>query len=138
MSDDEMVRMTVAEIGVMREIVKWRKTEGVTLWRSRSLGHFIDWSVRRDGVKACVTVETPSTWPRLGWTHRGETIYDAWLELRNFTEGVDLLVALGFLPARFSSSYRAGWDARADATDSDGALDLFTWPELAPAVAAER
>jgi hypothetical protein len=32
------------------------------------------------------------------------------LPVTTVTEAVDVLVALGFLPARFSSAYRSGWD----------------------------
>jgi len=107
--EDEAVRMTVAEIAVMREIVKWRKAEGVRLWRSRKIGDFIDWRITRNGNITYVVLEEPTSRPELGYSRIGSSVADAWLTLGSFTEGVDLLVALGLLPARFSSAYAQGW-----------------------------
>jgi hypothetical protein len=137
MSDEaEWVRMTVDEIAVMREIIKWCKAEGVeetyaARWEAKKE---ISWSPNARRARA---VDLDLRWHGLRVALGGELSH-TWRDVpaRTFTEGVDMLVALGFLPAQFSSAYRAGWEGRNSATDSDGCVDLVTWPEYAPAVPA--
>jgi len=116
MTDElEQPRMTVAEIGVMREIVKWRREAGHLFapMNSRYLGHWAEW---RDGARAFgreVTVDH-SIPGKFAVRPEGRYVTGRWYVALSFTEAVDILVALGYLPARFSTAYRAGWDAAMD------------------------
>jgi hypothetical protein len=49
---------------------------------------------------------------RMGWAggNRHESAEFTWVEPCTLAEGIDMLVALGFLPPRFSSAYREGFD----------------------------
>jgi hypothetical protein len=133
---DEMVRMTVAEIAVMREIVKWRKAEGVDFWRSRApLGEWAEWHIRRDGKRLAVIVEHPKTSPVLGWGRDEYWVPITWEPgINTFTQAVDVIVALGFLPARFSSAYRAGWEEALE--DERMKTDMEISDRVAPAAPA--
>jgi hypothetical protein len=98
-------RMTVAEIALMRELVWWRKANGVQYWRARHpLGRFVSWRTRDREV-----VWEPSEERPLGYGHPRQTA--EWVKAETLTQAIDLIVALGYLPARFSSAYRAGWHA---------------------------
>lgn len=123
-------RLTLDEIAVLREVVKWRLRSDV--------GADFDFSspgYRLNGGRAFMWLKPGSqaTCMKIGVTPKYSKAESVWHKVTSVTQALDLLVALGYLPARFSTAYRAGWDARADATDADGALDLITWPELAPA-----
>lgn len=100
MTTETQPRMSVAEIALMRAIVHWRKAHGV---------EFEYWlaTYTKDGVTV--------TWDyshgaEIGMARKsGASI--RWIPVRTVTEAVDLLVAFGYLPARFASSYRDGWEA---------------------------
>lgn len=111
--EDETVRMTVPEIALMREIVKWRRANGVAYWRARTpIGRFVSWKVWSQGE----VVWDPSAHEdrHLGHDDRNGSSYE-WVRVANVTQAVDVLVALGYLPKRFSTAYRAGWDNAMDA-----------------------
>jgi len=55
------------------------------------------------------------------------------MEVRTVTEAVDLAVVFGYLPARFSSAYRAGWDAAHSVTGTAEHLVESAEMELLPA-----
>jgi hypothetical protein len=108
-------RMTVDEIALMREIVRWRRNRWVDQWKaSRAFGRFVQWTARGkngkqvtvefkaadDGAYAVMTIGTRED---LG----GIEIDNAY----SFAQAIDALVAFGYLPSRFSSAYRAGWHA---------------------------
>jgi hypothetical protein len=100
-------RMTVEDIALMREIVRWRRANGIN--------YVPDWSryraSTRDGSSvAWTTLDIPRDDPMVGVTHDYLAPYE-WHRVHSFREAVDLIVALGFLPQRFSSAYRAGWHA---------------------------
>lgn len=123
-------RLTLDEIAMLREVVKWRRRSDVgadfDFFYSRYLfngGRVFMW-LKPNSQATCMKV---------GITPHYGVVASVWHKVASVTQALDLLVALGYLPARFSTAYRAGWDARAEATDADGAIDLITWPELAPA-----
>lgn len=94
-------RMTVEEIRLMRAIVRWRRANGVDLraWRGC-------W-VLPDGSQISYETTDPA---EVAHEPQGRGGLQ-WIRVRSVTQAVDLLVALGYLPARFSSAYRAGWHA---------------------------
>jgi hypothetical protein len=98
-------RLTDREIALMREIVKWRKANGVHYRGPSKIGQFIEWV----GQEQAVCFEILDS--EIGWGPIGQ-IYGPWIAVGSVTEAVDLLVALGFLPARFSTVYASGWNAR--------------------------
>lgn len=108
--ENESARLTVDEIGVMREIIAWCKESNVyetycARWEAVSeiayrphstRGRAVDFNQKYDnGASVAFAGEYSHTWKPL--------------PARTFTEAVDMLVALGFLPPRFSSAYQAGW-----------------------------
>jgi hypothetical protein len=106
---DARPRMTVEDIALMREIVKWRRNHGVDFVRRRVYGapYWKDYATKREvwfqpREVNPLTVVRPCEY--------GTELWD--VVAPSLTEAVDLLVAYGFLPARFSSAYRAGWIAR--------------------------
>jgi hypothetical protein len=98
-------RMTAAEIGLLKEIVRWRRShdgEYVYTWSRYRLidGKSIAW-LRVDSHATCMKIGVSADFYREPFT---------WHRVRTIGEAVDLLVALGYLPMRFSSAYRAGYD----------------------------
>lgn len=112
MDETEARTMTVPEIALVRELVRWRKNSRVE-WRH----YFACWQYptvyatdHRPVVGAAVTWD-PSD-GEVGYSLGGTTLHDyTWIKAASVTEAVDLLVALDILPTRFSSAYRAGWEA---------------------------
>lgn len=100
--DHDKPRMSVAEIALMREIVRWRKAHGwlYQFWGAR-------WVESRSG--RAVTYESGDG--EVGVTPNYHIRNYRWYPVESVTQAVDVLVAFGYLPARFSSAYRAGWDA---------------------------
>lgn len=96
-------RMTGREIALMRDIVTWRKAN-----RWRHLPHY---GYTGDPGSPAVSwyLQTPGA-TEIGVTSQLDVEPYEWHHVRSVTEAVDLLVALSYLPARFSSAYRAGWD----------------------------
>ena len=103
---DARPRMTADDIALMREIVQWRKNHEIDFVRRRVYGspYWVDYRTGRE-----VWFEYQNVYPlairkeKGGWSDS--------IPARTLTEAVDVLVALGFLPPRFSSAYRAGWHA---------------------------
>jgi hypothetical protein len=95
-------RLTDREIALMREIVKWRKANGVHYRGPSKIGQFIEWVGQEQAV--CFEILDGE----IGWGPIGR-IYGPWIAVGSVTEAVDLLVALGYLPARFSTAYRDGF-----------------------------
>jgi hypothetical protein len=99
-------RMTAVEIGLLREIVRWR--------RSHDGEYVYTWSRYRliDGKSfAWLSVDSHATCMKIGVSPDFYREPFTWHRVRTIGEAVDLLVVLGYLPMRFSSAYRAGWDA---------------------------
>lgn len=100
-------RMTADEMAVLREIVKWRRATGgeyLPTWSRYRLadGRSFAW-LSLDSYATCMKVGVCADIMRYQYT---------WHRIDSIQQGIDLLVALGYVPARFSSAYRAGWDAR--------------------------
>ena len=101
MTTETTPRITTAEIALMREIIAWRKTHG---WqRGAWEGAWIEMATGR-----MVAAD-----PNASEVGVSAGCYDSyrWHRVESVTQAVDLLTAFGYLPARFSSSYRAGWHA---------------------------
>lgn len=112
MEDEEVRRMTVEEIALVREVVKWRRNHGVLFFKWRrgvAFGVLAEWKKTVDGRQRNVSVEFDP--PRIVATE--DYYHGAFraLPVGTVTEAVDVLVALGYLPPRFSTAYRKGWDA---------------------------
>ena len=106
-------RMTAGEIRLMRAVVRWRREMGIDFIASAAL-----W---REPVVGGHAVSYDPPFSHLGISHHGKAWQ--WITVGSVTEAVDILVAKGFLPARFSSAFRAGWD---------GALRFMAAPEYDP------
>lgn len=113
MTDDEQPRrMTTDEIALMREIVRWRRSQrdgaglSTTEFVRRRVYGTPYWKDQRTGREVWFnpTHEDPMSIIRA----RGE--WGDVIPTSSVTEAVDILVAYGFLPARFSSAYMVGWD----------------------------
>ena len=122
MTDTTARRMTVAEIALMRAVVAWRRANGVTYWKAaRILGRFAQWSESgRDGRQVSVDFyrgdDAPYAQMVVGRRQEfyGMKVGDGY----NVTEAIDILVSIGYLPKRFSSAYRVGWDAAGRVLDA--------------------
>lgn len=105
--------MTAAERILLLALFRWARAEGGLEYRSiyrwtRRGPIEQRWGVSFDGVKPWLSI----------WRGR-DTAKDYWI--RDVAEAVDVLAALGIVPARFSTAYRAGWDAAGGAPDSETA-----------------
>lgn len=109
MIDETARRMTVNEIALMRAIIAWRKAHEIEFVRRRVMGtYWVDAFGRTGPKRRGVAIELKhSPDAPLGLCVGSYT----WHPAESFTQAVDLLVAYGYLPARFSSAYRAGWHA---------------------------
>jgi hypothetical protein len=119
--DDEDVRVSVLaneqDVHLLREIAKWRRGHDVNYFQWRpgvGFGVFTEWYRYVGGKRNTVSYEPErsSSWPRLLATvdyYGSQELKE--LPVATVTEAVDVLVALGFLPARFSSAYLRGWNA---------------------------
>jgi hypothetical protein len=103
---DETRRMTVGEITLMREIALWRRSHGVDFYRERRIGRWVEWTdIANDRNVVCENTGES------GFSHGTRYYIHDRVDVQSVTQAVDVLVALGYLPARFSSAYRAGWHA---------------------------
>lgn len=96
--------MTTDERRLLLSVFRWAYAEGFELTTA-----YHRWT-RRGPIEHRwgVSLEDPESPRLLIW--RGRTNgRDYWVA--SIAEAVDLLVTLGILPARFSTAYRAGWDA---------------------------
>lgn len=120
METEDRPRMSVAEIALMREIIAWRKTHG---WqRSAWEGAWIEMATGRRVAADPSASEVGVSAGR----------YDSyrWHCVENVTQAVDLLATFGYLPARFSSAYRAGWHAAQVWYDGDPDADADEFSRL--------
>lgn len=111
----EQCRMTIAEIALMRQVIAWRKANGIDFAGGGRLSQgsrAADW-VDVGGItgpsRRAVSVSFGDVDP-LGICAGRRKSY-RWIEVDSVTEGVDILVAKGYLPKRFSSAYAAGYVA---------------------------
>lgn len=95
--------MTAAERTLLLAVLRWARDEGAVatrLWPSD-----LAWYVAADdGASVLFTHGARRIKVRRGAGHTAMPVAD-------IRQAVDLLAALGVIPARFSSAYRAGWDA---------------------------
>lgn len=103
---DTPQRMTLAEIALMRVIVHWRRANDIEY-----VPLFSRYCGENNRTVAWTTLGAQLA-PRVGVTPNYHRALLVWYPVTTVTETVDMLVALGYLPARFSTAYRAGWDAR--------------------------
>lgn len=112
--------MSVQEIALLKEVARWRRANGVRFFQWRpgvGFGVFSEWK-RYDGRDAQTNVSyepdrsgEEEKRPRLLVARNYYRDELQVLPVATITEAIDVLVALGFLSPRFSSSYRAGWNA---------------------------
>jgi len=98
--------MTAVERALLLQVSRWARAEGVRLdgamrWTSPP--------PHRWGVDWWGENEPDDATPMVVWRKGTSTGKSYWVA--SIAEAVDVLCALGILPARFSTSYRAGWDA---------------------------
>ena len=103
MTTETKPRMTVHEIALMREIVKWRRANGWIYLHPAA-----PWVESESGRAVSLTEDDD-----VGITDDYHRAQYEWYRAHSVTEAVDLLAALGYLPARFSSAWWAGWNAAA-------------------------
>jgi hypothetical protein len=99
-------RMTADEVALLKEVVRWRRNHGIELVR--------DWSRYRfpDGRSfAWLPVSSHATCMKIGVTADVRRHPFVWYRVPSIGQAVDLLAMFGYLPVRFSSAYRAGWEA---------------------------
>lgn len=125
------VRMTVREIALMREIVKWRKANRIDYLpdHSRYLtagGRTVAWTTLDISWDKPMVGVSPAYYASAG----SPGMPYEWHCVHSFTEAVDLLAALGYLPARFSTAYLAGY--RAGCAVGSDAASLAEAEALAP------
>ena len=109
MTTDTAPRMTVAEISLMREVVRWRRANG---WLYHSFA--ARWVESRTG--RAVSYDPRCSEVGLSADYHHGTYH--WYCAQSVTQSIDVLTAFGYLPARFSSAYRAGWFARCEYDDA--------------------
>lgn len=110
--EDRPVRMTVREIALMRRIIAYRKEHEIEFVRRRVMGtYWVDAFGHTGPKRRSVALDLKSS-PRAPFaTCAGVHHPYRWLPAESLTQAVDLLVAYGYLPAKFSSSY---WNGTAD------------------------
>jgi hypothetical protein len=115
-------RLTLDEIALLREVFRWARDHDVTrtAWGDA-------WKQGRKG-KMVTRDENAIGWAADRWSDFH------WLTVDSIAQAVDVLVAVGHLPQRFSSAYLAGWNALAvwrgsDRSDRAEFRRLFHDPE---------
>ncbi len=113
--DDGVRRLSVQDIALLKQIARWRRSNNVSffLWR-RGQGFagaygFAEWNRYTDGGRHNVAFEREAPDELIFTTDYHRKLFRR-IEVDSLQQGVDILVAVGVLPARFSSAYRAGWD----------------------------
>lgn len=139
MGESEEVRASMLanaqDVHLLREIAKWRRVAGIDYWRARgNLGRFVQWSeIGRDGRQVSIDFERgDEAWYATMTIGRRYEIggvkgNDDW----TLTQAIDVLVAVGYLPPRFSSAYAAGWLASYE--DSEHGLTGDDYRAIVPA-----
>lgn len=119
--------LTTDEIALLREVSRWRRNHKVSYfqWRpGKGFGVMTEWKLWTDDPEAALgrrqtnvayepdRAHRDDPQPRIVVTRNyygGEEFRE--LPTRSVAETIDMLAALGYLPQRFSSAYRAGWHA---------------------------
>jgi hypothetical protein len=114
MDEDEQRHLATDEIALMREIIKWRKANGVRFFQWRpgvAFGAFTEWERWSRGIRIRMAYEHACGGLIIVDTYGPGGGHEARFQPTSVIQAADLLVAYGYLPARFSSAYRAGWEA---------------------------
>jgi hypothetical protein len=109
--------VTPAERTLLLALFRWARTEGGMEW-----GRWAHrWSRQRGPREQWLGVDFDSEDGEYLSIYRGRVnARDYWVG--SLVEAVDVLAALGIVPARFSSAYRAGWDVCVDIMRIPGAV----------------
>jgi hypothetical protein len=99
-------RMTVAEIALMREIVRWRKNHDIDFVRRIVPYGAPYWKDYRSGQQVWFQPKEASPLVVVAGRYGDVSTVPA----NSVAQAVDALVAYGYLPQRFSSAYREGFD----------------------------
>lgn len=144
--DNETRRMTLDEIAVMREVVKWRKANGVEFFLNARKPFvaqgWASWSCHKtiNGRLHKREVTWDRSQPEIGEVSDYHAHSFRWHEVGSVQQAIDVLVVYGYLPSRFSSAYRAGWWGRdsfsRSEADPDRDHDFYGDDERFPAVPA--
>lgn len=111
---DEETRhvMTPEEIALMRRIIAWRKAHEIEFVKRRVLGtYWVDAFGFTGPKRRAVALELKHSPDAPIGVSPGPQHSYVWYGAESVTQAVDLLVAYGYLPARFSSAY---WNGTAD------------------------
>lgn len=123
--------MTLDEMAVLRELARWRRSKG----HDYVVGHGLTPTYRlADGGAICwLGPKSQATCMKIGVTKDYGRIMLVWHRVESVAQALDMLVVLGYLPARFSTAYRAGWEAatvwRLDNSNGPTFKRLFHDPE---------
>lgn len=125
---EEQKRLSLDEISVLRELAKWRRRSDVG-----ADFDFFSPAYRFNGGRTIMwlTPGSQATCMKVGVTPNYTGVQAVWHKVASVAQAIDLLVALGYLPARFSTAYRAGWDAYNEASEIGEAARPYT--EMMPA-----
>lgn len=101
--------MTPAERQLLRGVFRWGRAAG---WRPTWPQIWALDGVTVDFVRSYVRRPSVGVWRRHDPGVEGVRRWaNGNVQVVSVAEAVDLLVTLGILPSRFSTAYRAGWDA---------------------------
>ncbi len=101
---DTRERLTVQDVALLRELVHWRRANG-WVWGYYPGRGETRWQLGRSAVVE-FDIDRRQLTLELGIDRGCTTMWP-----RSFREAVDVLAALGVIPARFSSAYLAGREA---------------------------
>jgi hypothetical protein len=119
--------MTPAERSLLLALFRWARTEGL-VWGGANWVSGTGPDGQRWGIDYDPGDEYLYIW-------RGRVVARRYW-VASIAEAVDLVVALGIAPARFSTAYRAGWDAHIDAASgiTGGTITRDAFRGIYPAV----
>jgi hypothetical protein len=112
--------LTVDEIALLREVARWRRSHGAKLIYNLTQRGPV--GIEKESSEAVTWLPSRiDAYGRseIGWCEFYDLMPWIWYRVRTVTQAVDVLAAIGFLPPRFSSAYRAGWDASTVWHDAD-------------------
>lgn len=115
--------LTMDELAVLRELARWRRNHG----HEYVSGHGLTPIYRLTDGRAISWLgpQSQATCMKIGVTRDYHRDLFTWHRVDSIAEALDLLVTYGYLPPRFSSAYRAGWDARSSFETSHADPDIM-------------
>ena len=105
-SSEHAPKLTISDIALMRQIIAWRKANGVDFVKREVYG--APYWARFGGAQVVFAQREEEM---LGVSPGRKHLTFTWFAVSSFSQAVDVLVAFGYLPARFSTAYRDGWSA---------------------------